>query len=140
MTHKKKAARPYRSKFEAGLGATLDRQGIPYSYETETFRIRLETPGHTCNSCGGKQIFRMTRYTPDFFLPRGRVVEAKGRFTGRDRKKALAFRAQYPKRPYALVFMRDNRLSKTSETTYSDWCEANSVPYSIGAFKQEWLK
>lgn len=140
MARKRKAQRPWRSKFEEMLGRVLDGVGVAYGYETETFKIIMPAVGHRCAKCGSKLIERPTRYTPDFFLPRGRVVEAKGRFTGRDRKKALAFMAQYPKRPFALLFMRDNKLSKKSETYYSDWCEANSVPYSIGTFKPEWLK
>ena len=136
---RKKARRPYRSKFEERLGAQLDAAGVEFGYETETFKITLAVPGNVCGTCGSKDISRVVRYTPDFFLPHV-IVEAKGRFTGRDRKKALAFIAQYPERNYGLLFMRNNTLSKSSKTRYSDWCNDNCVPFTIGTFPKEWLK
>jgi hypothetical protein len=36
--------------------------------------------------------------------------------------------------------MRDNKLSKSSKTRYSEWCEKSGIPYAVGWFKKEWLK
>ncbi len=146
MARKKKAVRPYRSKFEEKLGAFLDGSKVPFTYETETYQIQVAVPGVKCQGCGEtKNILRATRYTPDFFLPKW-VIEAKGRFTGRDRKRVMAllaskdWNAKAKGRTFGMLFMRDNALSKTSKTRYSDWCTTWGVPYAIGTFKQEWLK
>lgn len=139
MARKRKARRPYRSKFEQALGAWLDSKGIEFGYETETFKILVPVRGVACKVCGAKEVMRQTRFTPDFFFKTW-TIEAKGKFTSNDRKRILALIGAYPKRKFAMLFMRDNKLSKSSETRYSDWCEANKVPYSIGTFKQEWLK
>ncbi len=67
-------------------------------------------------------------------------MEAKGKFTPKDRKLALAFREQYPDRLYALLFQRDNYLTKRHVSRYSEWCKDNNIPYAIGTFKEEWIK
>ncbi len=136
---KRKAKYQYRSKFEERLGASLDKARVPFRYEAQTFNIVVPVRGPYCGDCRSKSIFRSANYTPDFFLP-NIIVEAKGRFTAGDRKRALAFTAQHPNRRYGLLFMRDNTLSKTSETRYSDWCKAQGIPYAVGTFPKEWLE
>jgi hypothetical protein len=84
---------------------------------------------------------RETKYTPDFsFNNRTFIVEAKGRFEPRHREIALAFREQYPKIEYALLFMRDNTLSRKSETRYTEWCEKNGILCAVGMFPEAWIK
>lgn len=140
---KRKAARPYRSKFEARLGDGLDKAGIPFGYETETFKIVVPVRGVRCVGCKSNIVVRDTRYTPDFFFPRW-IIEAKGRFTANDRKRVLAVRAALydakDARLFGMLFMRDNTLSKSSKTRYSDWCRETGVPFAVGEFKKEWLK
>lgn len=142
---KKKAKNAYRSKFEEGLGASLDRRGIAFGYETETFLVHVEPkPGHFCGQCGSKDIHRNpSKYTPDFFLPNW-IVEAKGKFTAHDRKRVKALLStligREDRRGFGMLFMRDNKIAKTSKTRYSDWCKANGIPYAIGTFPEEWLQ
>ena len=116
----------------------LDAKGVTYSYETETFPIVLEQPGY-CRDCGSRSIARHSRYTPDFFFPVW-VVEAKGKFTGRDRKRVLALVRSIPDRRFAMVFQRDNWLTKKKVSRYTDWCLDKGIPCSVGWFKDEWLK
>jgi hypothetical protein len=131
-----------RSKFEEDVARGLERVG--YEYEGREFKLELrgKQPGRKCATCGGAEIAQTIRYLPDFYIPDYALyIEAKGRFTAKDRKKALAFVAQYPEYKYALLFMRDNALSKASKTRYSDWCEANNITYSIGAVApKDWFK
>ena len=61
---------------------------------------------------------------PDFFLPNGVIIEAKGFFKPSDRRKMLAVKEAHPELDIRFVFMRDNTLSKSSKTTYSMWAEA----------------
>jgi hypothetical protein len=78
-------------------------------------------------------------YTPDFFLASGIIIEAKGRFTAADRRKMLAVKRDHPELQLVLLFMRNNKIRKNSQTKYSDWCEANGFDYAIGTLKEEWL-
>lgn len=120
----------------------LDREGIEFGYETETFPIVREVVGARCADCGAKRIVKASRYTPDFFFP-GWIIEAKGKFTANDRKRVLAlleaYTVDHERRRFAMLFMRDNKLAKTSKTRYSDWCKARGIPYAIGWFDREWL-
>lgn len=124
----------------------LDAEGIKYEYERESYQIVLDQPGF-CRSCGKKDIGRVSRYTPDFFFA-DFIVEAKGKFTARDRKRVLALIEVLEKIPskgkewtnFGMLFQRDNKLSKSSETRYSEWCEKRGIPWAVGWFKQEWLR
>ena len=101
--------------------------GQPVPYETTT--ITYEKPA------------RKSRYTPDFILPNGIIVETKGRFVTADRQKHLAIKAQHPKLDIRFVFSDPNtRISKTSATTYAAWCEAKGFKYAKGSVPAEWLK
>lgn len=144
MARRKKAKPQYRSKFEAGLAERLERARVPFSYESETFPIQMTVVGAACSECGErKRIFKASRYTPDFFFPRW-IIEAKGKFTARDRKRVMCLLGELAHRGdgrrFGLLFMRDNKLSKTSKIRYSDWCRTHAVPYAIGWFDEEWLK
>jgi hypothetical protein len=87
----------------------------------------------------GERVIRKSRFTPDFFFPKW-TIEAKGKFTARDRKRILALRDSGSPRFLGMLFMRDNKISKSSKTRYSDWCEKNEIPYAFGWFKKEWLR
>jgi hypothetical protein len=110
-----------------------------FGYELESFRLAIPVRGHRCELCSsGAKIVRIVSYTPDFFFPTGWIVEAKGKFTPKDRKLALAFREQYPDRKYGLVFQRDNYLTKKHTLRYSEWASKNGIAWAVGGFKQEW--
>lgn len=79
------------------------------------------------------------RYTPDFVLPNGVIIEAKGRFTGADRVKHLTLKKQKPDLDIRFVFQYDNKLSKNSKIRYSTWCEKNGFLYAIREVPEEWV-
>ena len=140
----REAKRPrheYRSGFERRLRAQLDAKGIPYDYEGRTFDIRVPAAaGHVCRRCAGTKIDRRVRYTPDFIF-RAWIVEAKGKFTARHRRLALAMKEQYPEVRYALLFQRDNWMTSAKKQRYSDWARLNGIPYAIGEeIPEEWTK
>lgn len=132
------AAVEWRSQFERKLRERLDRELVPYGYETRTFSIDVPVSGY-CADCGSKLLMRHSVYTPDFFFKTW-TVEAKGKFTAKDRKRVEALLSANP-RPmkFAMLFQRDNLLSKTSKTRYTDWCEKNGIACSVGWFDPEWL-
>jgi hypothetical protein len=133
----------FRSQFEKRIAEQLATAGVRAAYEQRQYGITLPAPGMRCNDCRSPRVSRITRYTPDFHVYDGNtlifVMETKGKFTGRDRKVALAYVAQHGL-PYRMLFMRDNLLSKTSKTRYSDWCREHDIPYAVGSVPPEWIQ
>lgn len=104
----------FRSGLEERISSFFAKQNIPYLYEVEKFIYTLEAS-----------------YTPDFFLPNGVILEAKGFFKPADRRKMLAIKKQHPDLDIRLVFQRNNTLSKNSKTTYGDWCDKHGFPWCL---------
>jgi hypothetical protein len=136
QTRSKAKAKGFRSGFEVEVAGMLDALGVDYTYETEVFPWTEDLPNGYCPDCGCKAVANRT-YTPDFFLDNGTIIEAKGIFTVKDRKIALAMKEMGT--PTKLLFMWDNKLSRKSKTRYSDWCQKNDVDFSIRKIKEEWL-
>ena len=125
----------HRSGFEARIRADLDKRKVKYEYESRTLHLDLMAAGGrlSCSACRSKSILRRVTYTPDFLLTRSDVVlEAKGKFDARARKIALAMKEQYPLEKYRLLLQRDNKLSKSSPTRYSDWCIKHGIEFAVG--------
>jgi len=138
MRRRRGGVRPsgYRSRFEEKVAASLESRGIKFEYEKHSFElfIKGKQPGRTCAECGAATLVQKIYYTPDFFLrTKSTIIEAKGNFTAKDRKKAKVFVEQHPQYSYWMLFMRDNKLTKSSKTRYSEWCAANGINYSISA-------
>ncbi len=115
----------YRSKLESQIASHLTRGGVQFGYESMSFPYVKEC-----------------RYTPDFFLPTGIIIEAKGWFRSEDRSKLLAVKAQNPGLDIRLVFQNArNRLNKNSKTTYGDWATKNGFQFSDGGrIPADWIK
>lgn len=48
---------------------------------------------------------------------------------------------QNPDKDIRLLFMRDNFISKTSQTRYSTWCQKRGIKYHVslnGSIPEEW--
>jgi hypothetical protein len=115
-----------RSKFEDSIAESLARRGCSAEYEN----VRLAYVDT-----------RKTTYTPDFHLPNGIHVEAKGYFTSADRAKHLLVRDQHPYLDIRFVFSNPNtKLSKDSKTTYAGWCVKHAFKYAAKDVPDEWLK
>src|SRR5210317_815345 len=113
----------YRSGFEATLANQLKRGGVSFQYET----LKLEYT-------------KTATYTPDFILPNGIIIEAKGLWTVEDRTKHLLVKAQHPHLDIRLVFMNAfNKIRKGSNTTYAAWCEKKNIQYANKTIPKSWL-
>jgi hypothetical protein len=112
----------YKSKFEQKIAKQLEDRGIKFDYEYASY-------GYILNK----------KYTPDFFLPNGIIIETKGKFTSEDRRKHLAIKARYPELNIRFVFMRDNPIHKGSKVRYSDWAKSQGYQYAIGEVPEEWI-
>jgi hypothetical protein len=116
----------YRSKYEEDVCSKLHKSKVPFEYET----INLYY-----------EISEQRKYIPDIILPNGIVIELKGRFTSKDRKKMLLVIAQHPDLDIRMVFMRpNNKLNKNSRTTYAQWCDKNNIKWANKYIPTEWIK
>lgn len=116
----------WRSGLEERVGKFLKDRNIDYKYEELV--IKYEIPK------------RNAKYTPDFVLPNGIIVETKGRFVVADRQKHLFIKAQHPELDIRFVFSNSKaKISKTSQTTYAMWCEQHSFKYADKEIPMEWI-
>lgn len=120
MTHN------YRSGLERAVAKDLKARGQPFGYEALT--VPYTQPA------------KERRYTPDFFLPTGIILEAKGRFTTADRQKHLMIRESHPDLDIRFIFSRSTtKISKRSKTSYGKWCEDHGFLYADKVIPQDWL-
>lgn len=125
-----KTAKPtgiFRSRFEFRVASELEHSGVPYAYEDH--EVRYVQP----------EAYR--RYTPDFVLPNGIILEVKGLLTGDDRQKHLWIKDQFPDLDIRFVFMNpSNKIYKGSKTTYAKWATTNGFMYCRGPhIPDEWI-
>lgn len=67
------------------------------------------------------------------------LLEVKGYFRPQDRSKMLAVKAANPELDIRFIFAADNKISKRSNTRYSDWCKKHGFKYAIGKVPYHWL-
>ena len=116
----------YRSGLEDKVSKQLQESGVTFEYET--LKIQYE-------------VNETRRYTPDFLLPNGIIIETKGRFVAADRKKHLLIQQQHPDLDIRFVFSNSRaKLSKGAKSTYAEWCEKHGFLYADKEIPQEWLE
>lgn len=70
-------------------------------------------------------------YNPDFTIAPNTYIETKGRFLSADRAKHLHIKEQHPDaKVYFLFGNADNKLTKSSKTSYADWCKKHGFDYA----------
>lgn len=107
----------WRSGLEDAAGEQLKKAKVKYLYEELT--LDYEQP------------VKRRKYTPDFILGNGIIIETKGRFVTADRHKHLLVKTQHKDLDIRFVFSNPNtRISKKSETTYAMWCETKGFKYA----------
>lgn len=116
----------YRSGLEEVIASHLRAKGIDPKYEAT--KIEYVKPA------------KKAKYTPDFILPNGIIIESKGRFLTADRQKHLLIKEQHPDLDIRFVFSNSRgRISKLSATTYAMWCEKHGFKYADKEIPEEWL-
>ena len=117
----------FRSGLEEKIASQLRALGVPVEFEA--FKIEYVKPA------------RKAKYTPDFRLPNGIIIETKGRFVTADRQKHLLVKAQHPDLDIRFVFSNSRaRISKTSATTYADWCNKHGFLFADKSIPLEWIR
>ena len=137
MPRKKKEKKPklkkkkgWRSGFESKVAKNLEEAGIKYEYEVERLKYTVPEQKKT--------------YNPDFtVVGNSIIIEAKGIFDRETRTKMELVLAQHPDRDIRILFMRDNKLARNSNTKYSKWCEARGIKYAVsaeGEIPEAWIE
>lgn len=125
--YKRGVVHGYRSGLEEATAKWLEKKGVDFTYEQ--MKIQYTKPE------------RKAKYTPDFVLPNGIIIETKGRFVSEDRQKHLLVKHQHPDLDIRFVFTRSaSRISKQSKTTYADWCTKNDFKFADLTIPESWLK
>lgn len=130
VTKKSKSWVARKHGFKSGLEETISSQikerGIDVKYESEKIPYIIPASNHT--------------YNPDFKLPNGIFVETKGRFVAADRKKHLLVKSQNPELDIRFVFSNSkNKITKSSKTSYGDWCDKNGFKYADKIIPEDWF-
>ena len=111
-----------RSTYEHTLTEYMKSEGLPFEYEPKD--------GH---------LSYMLAYKPDFRLPNGILVEAKGYFDSTDRTKMIRVKKANPEADIRMVFKYDNKINPRSKNRYSDWCKKHGFKYHVGrTIPKEW--
>jgi hypothetical protein len=125
--YKRARAQGYRSGLEEKVAAELKLQGIVCKYESYSLEYTIPETKH--------------KYTPDFPLPNGILVETKGEFTSSDRKKHKRIREQHPDLDIRFVFSNPHRkIGAKSSTTYAMWCERLGIPWADKSVPEAWIR
>lgn len=117
----------FRSGLEDRNAKHMDKLGVKYDFER--FHINYVVPA------------RDAKYTPDFVLANGIIIETKGIWEVDDRKKHLLIREQYPDLDIRLVFSNSNsKIYKGSPTSYADFCTKHGIQFADKLVPLDWLK
>ena len=116
----------FRSEFERGFAHWLIKNNVKYDYEK--FYIEYQP--------------KIKKYTPDFHLSKQDIyIETKGFFDLADRQKHLLVRQQNPDIDIRFLFVNaNNKLNKSSKTTYGAWCDKHKILWAEKRIPNEWLK
>lgn len=116
----------WRSGLEARVGAQIERKGNHVKFEELVIRYT--------------QPLKKRRYTPDFVLDNGIIIETKGRFVRADRQKHLMIKGQHPDLDIRFVFSNPNaKLQKGAKSNYGQWCEKNGFKFAKEKIPDEWF-
>ena len=103
----------FRSKLEENVADILFENEVAFDYEEDKISYVLEK-----------------NYIPDFKLPNGIYLEAKGLWDSADRRKILAVIKQNPKIDLRMIFQNPyQKISKKSKTTYAKYCDRHGIKW-----------
>jgi hypothetical protein len=116
----------YRSGLEVQIADDLEAKKVAFKYEEDTFTYTKPE--------------RISRYTPDFVLPNGIIIESKGEFKTADRQKHILIKQQHPNVDLRILFQNANsKLYKHSKTTYGAFATKHGLVWAHKRIPDEWI-
>lgn len=112
----------FKSGFERTLATQIKAAGVPLAYETLKIHYKID---HI--------------YTPDFVLPNGIIIEAKGYFRKGDTAKYKAVKYQNPELDIRFVFMDEDKKIPGQKQTHGEWCKRHGFPVASGRIPTAWF-
>ena len=114
----------FKSGLEEKVSDLLCVLGVDYEYEGISFDYTITH-----------------KYTPDFCLPNGVVLETKGFWRPEDRRKIKQVITENPGIDLRMVFQDPyKKISKKSKTTYAKWCSRYGIKWcAFHAIPVDWL-
>lgn len=80
------------------------------------------------------------KYSPDFVLSNGIIIETKGKLEPKDRAKHVLIQQQHPDLDIRFVFQRPHdKINKGSPTSYAKWCEKNGFKWASMTIPEVWI-
>ena len=114
----------FKSKFEEDIWNAAKRSRKTMEYEPFTIPYIIKGS-----------------YYPDFVLPNGIVVEAKGYLDAASCKKMLAVKASNPHLDIRFVFQNPNgKRNKRAKLKNWEWAEKHGFPWESGTIPLAWWK
>lgn len=115
----------FRSKFEASLYGLARASKKTLDFEPKDAIIPYTTHH---------------RYQPDFRLPNGILIEAKGHLDVADRSKMVAVKKARPDLDIRFVFCNARMKLSRNGKTYGQWAESAGFPWAEGSIPLEWWR
>ncbi len=115
----------FKSKFEETIWNAARRSKKSLEYETLYLSYTIKRT-----------------YNPDFSLPNGIIVEAKGYLDAAACRKMIAVKAANPELDIRFVFQNANgKRNKRAKMRYWEWAEKHGfVPWAEGTIPLSWWK
>lgn len=119
----KTSKRKFRSGLEEKVALDLEKRKVDFQYEHERIPYVVER-----------------KYLPDFQLPNGIYIEAKGFFRNEDCRKMRLLQSQYPDKEFRFLFQNLNTKVQSKRFTNQQWAEKYNFAYCEGRVPEEWLR
>ena len=114
----------YRSMFEVTIADAAESAGMKLTYEPHTIPYTIKG-----------------NYVPDFQLPNGILIEAKGYLDAGTCRKMLSVKASNPELDIRFVFQKANgKRNKRAKLQNWQWAEKHGFLWSEGTIPLTWWK
>ena len=113
----------FRSGLEQRIADNLTGRNCEYEYELMSVAYFIEH-----------------KYKPDFVLPNGIIIEAKGYFRYKEQRMHRSIKEQHPELDIRFVFSNMNSRVQGSRLTCANWCKKHNFLCSEKIVPHEWTK
>ena len=114
----------FRSDLEGRVADQLEKQRVEFTFEPKLNRIGYSVP---------------KKYQPDFLLPNGILIEAKGWFKSEDQRKHKLIKEQHPEIDIRFVFQKLKSKVQGGRFTCQEWCEKYDFQFAEAIIPNSWI-